>query len=82
MNGREEASPPGTPNDRGSPSGGLLRSSARSANKARERMGQQKQIKLSFKDRLTDKVASGQTSIAPCACACAVTLLSSTATYL
>ena len=36
-----------------------LSSSQRSANRARERMKQQKRVKLSFKDRLTDKVASG-----------------------
>jgi|EP01043_Picozoa_sp_COSAG02_P036554 hypothetical protein len=54
-----ESTPPTTPLRT---PGGLLKSSQRSANKARERMGQQKQVKLSFKDRLTDKVASGQKS--------------------
>ena len=66
-----ESTPPTTP--LGMP-GGLLRSSQRSTNRARERMGQQKKVKLSFKDRLTDKVASGQKS-APYL-ACAVILLS------
>lgn len=56
--------------------GGLLQSSQRSANRARERMGQQQKVKLSFKDRLTDKVASGQKS-APYP-ACDVRLLSPT----
>ena len=61
-----ESTPPTTPLRT---PGGLLKSSQRSTNKARERMGQQKKVKLSFKDRLTDKVASGQKSALHLACA-------------
>jgi hypothetical protein len=41
-------------------SGRLMPDMGRSINKARQSHGQQKQVKLSFKDRMTDKVASGQ----------------------
>ena len=40
-------------------SGSLMPSVSYSANKARQKQGEVKKVKLSFKDRMTDKVASG-----------------------